>query len=43
LLAREKYMLEKFVISLHANAYAIHPSTLALLHIVALSFFNSLS
>jgi hypothetical protein len=43
LLAREKYMLEKFIISLHANTSAIHPSTLALLRTVYLSFFNSLS
>jgi hypothetical protein len=28
-LAREKYLLEKFVISLHAIASAIQPSTLA--------------
>jgi hypothetical protein len=27
----EKYMLQKFVISLHVNASVIHPSTLALL------------
>jgi hypothetical protein len=31
LLACEKYMLEKFVISLHENASMIHTSTLALL------------
>jgi hypothetical protein len=31
LLAREKYMVEKFIISLHVNASAIHPSTFALL------------
>jgi hypothetical protein len=39
MLPREKHMLEKFVISLHANASAIHPSILALLRIVYLSFF----
>jgi hypothetical protein len=39
LLAREKYMLENFVISLHANASVIHPSTLALLRTVYLKFF----
>jgi hypothetical protein len=33
LLVREKYLLEKFIISLHVNASAIQPSTLALLHI----------
>jgi hypothetical protein len=42
-LAREKYLLEKFVISLHVNAFAIQPSTLALLRTVTLSFFSSLS
>jgi hypothetical protein len=31
LLAREKYMLAKFIISLHLNAFAIQPPTLALL------------
>jgi hypothetical protein len=30
MLVREKYLLENFVISLHANASAIQPSTLAL-------------
>jgi hypothetical protein len=43
LLACEKYMLEKFVISLHVSVFTIHPSTLALLRIIYLSFFNSLS
>jgi hypothetical protein len=43
LLACEKYILEKFVISLHANASTIQPSSLALLPTVYLSFFNSLS
>jgi hypothetical protein len=38
LLSREKYKLEKFVISLHVNASTIHPSTLALLWTVYLSF-----
>jgi hypothetical protein len=38
LLACEKYMLEKFVITLHVNASAIHPSTLALLRTIYLSF-----
>jgi hypothetical protein len=37
------YMLEKFVIFLHVNASVIHPSTIALMRNVALSFFNSLS
>jgi hypothetical protein len=41
--AHEKYLLEKFVISLHLNAFAIQPSTLALLRTITLSFFNSLS
>jgi hypothetical protein len=43
LLPCEKYMLEKFVISLHVNASAIHPSTLVMLRTIYLSFFNSLS
>jgi hypothetical protein len=38
LLAHEKYKFEKFVISLHVNASAIHPSILALLRTVYLSF-----
>jgi hypothetical protein len=42
-LAHQKSELEKFIISLHVNASAIHPSTLALLHTVAVSFFNSVS
>jgi hypothetical protein len=43
LLARKKYMLEKFVISLHVNASTIHPSPLTLFQTIYLSFFNSLS
>jgi hypothetical protein len=43
LLECEKYMLEKFVISLHMKASAIHPSTLAILLAIYLSFFNSIS
>jgi hypothetical protein len=38
LLACEKNMLDKFVISLHVNASTIHPLTLALLRNVYLSF-----
>jgi hypothetical protein len=41
--AREKYIYEKFIISLQMNASAMHPSTLASLRIVNLCFFNSLS
>jgi hypothetical protein len=43
IVGHEKYLLEKFVISLHANASAIQHSTLVLLGTVTLNFFSSLS